>query len=90
VQRTCQMREWLSSDHGARLANVWARAFGQSLQSVATRIWSSARTLLIMPLCDPYRPEWHYMRGPGPKSRAKRLAESGQSMPPDSSAHKDK
>ena len=22
-------------------------------------------------LCDPYRPERHYMRGPGPKYRAK-------------------
>jgi hypothetical protein len=22
-------------------------------------------------LCDPYRPEQHYMRGPGPKYRAK-------------------
>jgi hypothetical protein len=22
-------------------------------------------------LCDPYRPELHYMRGPGPKWRAK-------------------
>jgi len=80
------MREWLSSDHGARLAVASARAIGQSLH----RLWSSARTLLIMPLCDPYRPEWHYMRGPGPKSRAKRLAESAQTLAPDRSAHPDK
>jgi hypothetical protein len=25
---------------------------------------------LTEPLCDPYRPEQHYMRGPGPKYRA--------------------
>jgi hypothetical protein len=77
--RTCQMREWLSSDHGARLAVAWARAVGQSLH----RLWSGARALLIMPLCDPYRPEWHYMRGPGPKSRAKQLADRTQALPPD-------
>jgi hypothetical protein len=27
------------------------------------RIWRA--------LCDPYRPEQHYMRGPGPKNRTK-------------------
>ena len=26
---------------------------------------------LIGSVCDPYRPELHYMRGPGPKWRAK-------------------
>jgi hypothetical protein len=26
---------------------------------------------LIRCTCDPYRPELHYMRGPGPKWRAK-------------------
>ncbi len=26
---------------------------------------------LIARVCDPYRPEQHYMRGPGPKWRAK-------------------
>ena len=25
-------------------------------------------------VCDPYRPELHYMRGPGPKCRARQLA----------------
>ena len=57
------MREWLGSDHGARLS-MWARAFGQSFHAVAARLWSSARTVLIMPLCDPYRPEWHYINQP--------------------------
>jgi hypothetical protein len=34
---------------------------------------------LIRLACTPYRPELHYMRGPGPKWRAKhrRLAEGG-------------
>jgi hypothetical protein len=26
---------------------------------------------------DPYRPELHYMRGPGPKCRAKKFREHG-------------
>jgi len=26
---------------------------------------------LIVRVCDPYRPELHYMRGPGPKWRAR-------------------
>ena len=55
MPRTCQMSE----------------ALIRSLQAVVARLWSSARALLVMPLCDPYRPEWHYMRGPGPKWREK-------------------
>ena len=31
------------------------------------RIWR----VLAKPLVDPYRPKMHYMRGPGPKYRAK-------------------
>ncbi len=27
---------------------------------------------LLVKVCDPYRPELHYMRGPGPKWRAAR------------------
>jgi hypothetical protein len=29
---------------------------------------------LVHELTDPYRPELHYMRGPGPKSRARQSA----------------
>jgi len=29
---------------------------------------------LVVRVCDPYRPELHYMRGPGPKWRAKYFA----------------
>jgi hypothetical protein len=38
------------------------------LRSIS-RIWESTRRALTEPLCDPYRPEKHYMRGPGPKWR---------------------
>jgi hypothetical protein len=30
---------------------------------------------LIERACDPYRPEQHYMRGPGPKWRARHRAD---------------
>jgi hypothetical protein len=38
-----------------------------------SRIWELIRRALTQPLCDPYRPEQHYMRGPGPKYRAQRI-----------------
>jgi len=31
----------------------------------------ASRHRLIKSACDPYRPELHYMRGPGPKWQAK-------------------
>jgi hypothetical protein len=37
-------------------------------------IWQRARVLartLMLAVTDPYRPERHYMRGPGPKCRAR-------------------
>ena len=37
-------------------------------------VWRRARTLmrqLILTMSNPYRPERHYMRGPGPKCHAK-------------------
>ena len=33
-------------------------------------IWTQAHRLAAR-LCDPYRPERHYMRGPGPKWHAR-------------------
>jgi hypothetical protein len=30
--------------------------------------------------CNPYRPEQHYMRGPGPKHRAKHASPGGASI----------
>jgi hypothetical protein len=43
------------------------------------RFQTLARTWLasMEPLRDPYRPERHYMRGPGPKHRAKAMAPKG-------------
>jgi hypothetical protein len=38
-----------------------------SLRPTAVSLWRS----LAKDLFDPYRPELHYMRGPGPKWRAK-------------------
>jgi hypothetical protein len=35
-----------------------------------TPVWRIWRALTV-PLCDSYRPEEHYMRGSGPKHRAK-------------------
>jgi hypothetical protein len=43
-----------------------AALFGDVLRSME-RIWRA----LANPLGDSYRPEKHYMRGPGPKYRAK-------------------
>jgi hypothetical protein len=38
-----------------------------------TRALGTAWRELLNSLFDPYRPELHYMRGPGPKWRAKHL-----------------
>lgn len=40
-------------------------AVGSSRLGAAVAVW------LAKNLLDPYRPELHYMRGPGPKWRAK-------------------
>ena len=40
---------------------------------------------LVQALTDPYRPELHYMRGPGPKWRAKHPAPAAE---PDSATSK--
>ena len=49
----------------ARLGGRTRPGFGADLADIA----ASFRSLL-----DPYRPELHYMRGPGPKWRAKHAA----------------
>jgi hypothetical protein len=45
----------------------------RGLESAARR-WRRLTTSLF----DPYRPERHYMRGPGPKWRAKHAHEAGR------------
>jgi hypothetical protein len=37
-------------------------------------LWERTWRALTHPVRDPYRPEQHYMRGPGPKHRAKAMA----------------
>jgi hypothetical protein len=49
-------------------------AQGCVLNAVARR-WHRVRTSLF----DPYRPELHYMRGPGPKWREKHASFRGRS-----------
>ena len=39
----------------------------RSARARMTKVWQD----LVRDLFDPYRPELHYMRGPGPKWRAK-------------------
>jgi hypothetical protein len=39
--------------------------------AVVVEIWRSFRKVIF----DPYRPELHYMRGPGPKSRERARAQ---------------
>jgi hypothetical protein len=38
-------------------------------------------------LCDPYRPERHYMRGPGPKWRERHPSEANRSIPVGKALH---
>jgi hypothetical protein len=44
--------------------------FHSSIQQRLATIRTNWQTL-INTICDPYRPELHYMRGPGPKWHAK-------------------
>ena len=46
----------------------------RKLNCAASQIWVRIRRALKEPLFDHYRPERHYMRGPGPKSQAKAKA----------------
>jgi hypothetical protein len=45
-----------------------------SMLYAASKVWQHVRRELTDALCNPYRPERHYMRGPGPKCRAKALS----------------
>lgn len=61
-----------SASHGSgvlRVTSTLARLLG----AVARR-WR----WLTASLFDPYRPELHYMRGPGPKSREKHARGAGR------------
>lgn len=47
---------------------------------IATKLIATGRELLqiFRDVCDPYRPELHYMRGPGPKWHAAHVAVATQ------------
>ena len=49
------------------------RTSAQAVDAVARR-WRWVRASV----CDPYRPELYYMRGPGPKWRAKHARSAGR------------
>ena len=49
------------------------RTSAQAVDAVARR-WRWVRASV----CDPYRPELYYMRGPGPKWRAKQARSAGR------------
>ena len=51
------------------LAQLCRTLLGRSVNAT-TALWHD----LIGPLGNPYRPELHYMRGPGPKWHAKHRA----------------
>jgi len=46
--------------------------FSPRTRSLTT--WCARWKSLVAQLADPYRPERYYMRGPGPKYRAKQAA----------------
>jgi len=48
-------------------ASLSQMPFSRRLAAIITR-WQH----VILTVCNPYRPELHYMRGPGPKWHAKR------------------
>jgi hypothetical protein len=65
---------------GETLMNRWHLAFVSLFASAATRAWlflANCMRLLAIAPADTYRPEAHYMRGPGPKWRAKHARSGG-------------
>ena len=49
-------------------------------RSFATALVQLLRRMLPARLTNRYRPERHYMRGPGPKSRGRELSVDGKGM----------
>src|SRR3954463_5896284 len=64
-----------SKEHAMPTASTTTSAKSPRLMSVVAMLWRTLRR----DLTDPYRPELHYMRGPGPKWRAKHgMSEPGE------------
>ena len=64
-------------------ANTWSGFARKSTESVSD--FAGVVRNLILDIRDSYRPELHYMRGPGPKWRAKHqpwLKFKSQALPP--------
>jgi len=51
---------------------IWRVLFSPPRANAVARRWRRLTTSLL----DPYRPELHYMRGPGPKWREKHRRDS--------------
>ncbi len=45
--------------------------FAKLAEDPTSSVWLRWLRRVVARVCDPYRPELHYMRGPGPKWRAK-------------------
>jgi hypothetical protein len=56
------------SEQAAR-AEAWEHVMGRHLTNAVRELWRTFAELF-----NPYHPELHYMRGPGPKWHAKRAA----------------
>jgi hypothetical protein len=52
-------------------ANAVAASVTESLKSWNPAVVAGALRAVVNGLFDPYRPELHYMRGPGPRWRAR-------------------
>jgi hypothetical protein len=58
--------------HMSRVITLTAGMQAPSLYKAIAHLWQGLKDALF----DPYRPELHYMRGPGPKWREKHAQES--------------
>jgi hypothetical protein len=56
----------------SRVITLTAGMQAPSLYKAIAHLWQGLKDALF----DPYRPELHYMRGPGPKWREKHAQES--------------
>ena len=80
-------------DQGSRRARIRGRAMSEFALSSGfagrgTRMLRIAQPLLrlLRDLSDHYRPELHYMRGPGPKWREKHAPPAPQQQAPNSAS----
>ena len=70
------MRATIGAGWPATGQRLGAMAACRTIGLIWRRACAAARALLPRALFDPYRPERHYMRGPGPRSRECRARET--------------